>query len=84
MSFGPNRDAGCVRRHRNPSTRRKAEYNEIPERYVQDYRHRVNHFIRNHFADIVAGADISIAPPRHGWDCGDKLSFEPCVIVLDQ
>ena len=28
MAFSPNRDAGCVSRHRNPDTHRRANYNE--------------------------------------------------------
>ena len=82
-AWKPNRDAGCVRRHTRPSTHRRmpGRYcDSIPSRIAQDERRQVRQFVRSHAADLAAGASLSIARPRDGWDEGDKISGN--IVVL--
>ncbi len=75
-------DAGCVRSHLRPSTRRR--YHDpapIPSRIHHDARRQVRQFIRSHMADLASGASLSIARPRDGWDEGDKLASSLVVLA---
>jgi len=73
--WGPNRDAGCISRHRNPDTKRRYPRGErIMNMVSSTYRNYCNAQLRAAMPLLSTGVyDISFPHWRRGWDWGDPF-----------
>jgi hypothetical protein len=79
----PNRDAGSIRSHTHPSTRRVLVHDVIPSRVRRDDRRRVKAALRVYLPELACG-DLTLSCPkvRDGWDEGDKFEVTVADYIL--
>lgn len=81
-TWGPNRDSGSVRRHRNPDTKRRYPRSETGMHFkAHNGRAAMNAAMHAAMPLLRTGCfDACISPVRRGWDNGDPLSRSVLIV----